>query len=421
MTSNYTMLKRATKTSKQSKDCFITPSKRKNDTFERFSSEKIFSVSAFLAYEQAASSSETKYTFTFFWNERRQQAVLEKTFLTGLKKDNIRITWEHAKTELKSGGAVKIDVTRLKSASLSDDWLVFGLYFFSFHDNVVNHTYYLREINNAGSRPETVDTLGKKDGQRRFSRDSTNTDAIAIDEVDIGFVREDKYGVSTDETFDGQLSAIVDSPDDKYVPSFHNVDVENSAKEITNEDVYTDSLLWRLIVDVDDHLIDAEYEEALSTNGVIEPLDDLSNEFDKLYGDYFIKDNFSELDMNEDECEKSHSSPTVGKSPNSWNDPEELVNSSSVPVPCTMKSTPASDKCLENSRLTLGTGMIDSGFFDSFDSGSESMCDVTVEKENDTTAVKNIAHVSIDTRSNFFKQLLGLSIRILISELRSIF
>ena len=49
------------------------------------------------------------------------------------------------------------------------------------------------------------------------------------------------------------------------------------------------------------------------------------------------------------------------------------------------------------------------------------MCDVTAEKENDSTAVKNIGHVSKDTRSNFFKQVLGFSLRILISELRSIF
>jgi len=401
-------------------DRFRRPSKMKKDTFERFSSEKLFSVSAILAYEHAASSSEMKYTFTFFHDGRRQQAVLEKVFLTGLKKDNIRITWEHARTELKSGGAVRIDVTRLKSASLSDDWLIFGLYFFSFHNNVVNHISYLREINDGRSRPETVDKH-RKGGLRRILRDSLNTDSMAINEVDIGIVNEDKYGKNTDEkTIVGQLSEIVDTPDDNYVPSFRNVDVENSREEVTNEDVYVNSLLWRSIVDEDDHLIDAEFEEALSNNGILDHLDDLSDEFDRLYGDYFTKNNFEELvDTNKDQSEKSHSSPPACKSPHSLNDSEDLDNCANVQH--SIKSTPASGKGLENSQPTLGKGMMDSGFFDSFDSGSESMCDVTVETENDTTAVKNIGHVSKDTISIFFKQVLGFSLKILLSELISIF
>jgi len=416
---SYSPLKRTTKTSKQSKDSFITPSKMKKDAFERFSSEKLFSVSAILAFEQAASSSETKYTFTFFHKGRRQQAVLEKVFLTGLKKDNIRITWEHAKTELKSGGAVRIDVTRLKSASLSDDWLIFGLYFFSFHNNVVNHISHLREINNGRSRPETVDKLMKKDGQRRISRDSSITVTMAIDEVDIAIVNEDKYSENTDvKTIVGQLSEIVDSLDDN-VPSFHDVDVENSREEVTNEDVYVNSLLWRSNMDVDDQLIDAEFEEALSNNGILEHLDDLSDEFDRLYVDYFTKNNFDELvHMKEDQTDKSHSSPPAWKSPRALSDSEYLA---SVQVPHSIKSTPPSGRSLENYRPSLGTGMIDSGFFDSFDSGSESMCDVTVETENDITAVKNIGHVLKDTTNDFLKQVLGFLLRILMSELRSIF
>jgi len=426
MTSNnYSPLKRTTTTSKQSKDSFRTPSKMKKDTFERFSSEKLFSVSAILAYEQAASSSETKYTFTFFHNGRRQQAVLEKVFLTGLKKDNIRITWEHARTELKSGGAVRIDVTRLKSASLCDDWLIFGLYFFSFHIDVVDHISYPREIYNGRSRPETDDKLRKKDGQSIMSRDSSNTDtmAIDIDEVDIVVANEDEYDENTDEkTIVGQLSEIVDSPDDNYVPSFHDVDVENSREEVTNEDVYANSLLWRLVMDVDDNLIEAEFEEALSNNGILEHLDDLSDEFNKLYKDHFIKNNFDELvDMNEYQTDKTHSSPPACKSLHALNASEDLDNCASVQVPLSMMSTPASGKSIINSRTSLRTGMMDSGFFDSFDSGSESMCDVTVETENDTTAVKNIGHVSKDTISIFFKQVLGFSLKILLSELISIF
>ena len=171
----------------------------------------------------------------------------------------------------------------------------------------------------------------------------------------------------------GHLSATFDSPDDNCVTSFHDMDVEKSAKEITNEDVYTDSLLWRLIVDVDDHLIDAEFEEVLSYNGILGHFDDLSDEFDMLYGDYFTKDNFKELDMNEDQFENSHSSPPEFKSTKSINDSEELGKCASVPVPFYMKSTPASCRGLENSRPTSGTGMMDSGFFDSFDSGNSTL------------------------------------------------
>ena len=102
--------------------------------------------------------------------------------------------------------------------------------------------------------------------------------------------------VKTDkEIFVGQISAIVDSPNGIYVPSFYDMDVKKSVKEITNEDVYTDSRLWRLIVDMDEHLIDAEFEEALSYNGILGHFDDLSDEFDMLYGDYFTKDNFGSL------------------------------------------------------------------------------------------------------------------------------
>jgi len=426
MTSNnYSPLKRTTTTSKQSRDSFITPSKMKKDTFERFSSEKLFSVSAILAYEQAASSSETKYTFTFFHNGRRQQAVLEKVFLTGLKKDNIRITWEHARTELKSGVVVRIDITRLKSASLCDDWLIFGLYFFSFHIDVVNHVSYPRKINNGRSRPETDDKLRKKDGQSIMSRDSSNTDtmAIDIDEVDIVIANEDEYDENTDEkTIVGPLSEIVDSPDDNYVPSFHGVDVEYSSEEVSNENVYANSLLWRLVLDVDDNLIEAEFEEVLSNNEILEHLDDLSDEFDRLYDDHCIKNKFDELvDKNKDQSEKSHSSTPACKGPHVVDASEDLDNCASVQVPLSIKSTPASGKSTINSRPSFGKGMMDSGFFDSFDSGSESMCDVTVETENDTTAVKSIGHVSKDTLSNFFKQVLGFSLRILMSELRSIF
>ena len=380
MTSNLSTPKRRM-TSKQSKDCFQTPSKLRSVTFERFASEKLFSVSAILSSVHAASSSESKYIFTFLRGGKRQQAVLEKTFLTGLKKDNIRITWEQAETQLKSGGEVRIDVTRLKSASLSEDWLIFGLYFFSIHNNVLNHFSYLKEIDNDESRQETVDKFGKEDGQFRVSGDSTNSeqDVKAIAEVDSSIVVEGKHGENTSEKIlDGQLSAIVfplidDTSTDFPVDTNHAHSlnkVENSGKEMINEDIYIDSLMWRSNIDMDDHSIDATFEDALTDNGIFEPLDDLVDAFDKLYDVYFNKDNFEEIgDLNEGQSETLNTSSTW-KSSDSWNDSGDLDKHAIYPDTPTLKSTPSSNKNWENSKPTSGTGLVDSGFLDSFDSGA---------------------------------------------------
>jgi hypothetical protein len=55
------------------------------------------------------SQSQAGYNFTFVHEGRQQQAVLDKTFLTGLEKDNVRITWEQATKELHLGCEVRVD------------------------------------------------------------------------------------------------------------------------------------------------------------------------------------------------------------------------------------------------------------------------------------------------------------------------
>merc|ERR1712013_279219 len=145
-----------------------------------------------------------------------------------------------------------------------------------------------------------------------------------------------------------------------------------------NEDIYIDSLLWRSNIDMDDHSIDATFEEALADNGIIEPLDDLVDAFDELYNAYIIKNNFEEIgDLNEGQSESS----------DSWNDSGDLDN----------------NKNWENSKPILGTGLVDSGFLDSFDLGSESVCDVTAEKEHYPPAVKNPAQVAKGSRRSFLR------------------
>ena len=51
--------------------------------------------------------------------------------MTGLEKDNLRITWDEARRQLVAGCDIKIDVTEVKSSPNSVIWLVFGLYFSS--------------------------------------------------------------------------------------------------------------------------------------------------------------------------------------------------------------------------------------------------------------------------------------------------
>merc|ERR1712013_840191 len=179
-----------------------------------------------------------------------------------------------------------------------------------------------------------------------------------------------------------------------------------------NEDIYIDSLLWRSNIDMDDHSIDATFEEALADNGIIEPLDDLVDAFDELYNAYIIKNNFEEIgDLNEGQSESS----------DSWNDSGDLDKYDIYPDTPTLKSTPSSNKNWENSKPILGTGLVDSGFLDSFDLGSESVCDVTAEKEHYPPAVKNPAQVAKGSRRSFLRQLFGFSLIILISELVSLF
>ena len=91
----------------------------------------LFSVPAVLSATSGTASVTSAYIFIFLQEGRRQQAVLDKTFLTGLEKDNIRITWEEARGELIAGCDIKIDVTQVRSSPNSEIWLVFGLYFSS--------------------------------------------------------------------------------------------------------------------------------------------------------------------------------------------------------------------------------------------------------------------------------------------------
>merc|ERR1719318_1708370 len=115
---------------------YSTPSKipRMKDspltkTFFTFAPVNLFSVSA--VFSTTSSPTQEGYNFTFVHEGRQQEAVLDKTFLTGLEKDNVRITWEQATRELYCGQEVRVDVTQLKNKAFDQKWLVFGLYFYT--------------------------------------------------------------------------------------------------------------------------------------------------------------------------------------------------------------------------------------------------------------------------------------------------
>jgi len=94
------------------------------------SSTKLFSVPAIFSTAAGLLPAD-EYHFIFSHDGRRQKAVLKKTFLTGLKKDNVRITWEDAVMDLTVGCEVKIDITDLGAPYSYGNLVVFGLYFYT--------------------------------------------------------------------------------------------------------------------------------------------------------------------------------------------------------------------------------------------------------------------------------------------------
>eukprot|EP00092_Neocalanus_flemingeri_P036137 GFUD01039347.1.p1 GENE.GFUD01039347.1~~GFUD01039347.1.p1 ORF type:complete len:710 (-),score=218.70 GFUD01039347.1:105-2234(-) len=88
----------------------------------------LFGVPALLSHVTSSKSNQD-YVFIFMHQETEERAVLKQSFLTALEKDGVKIKWDKAKSHLKLGCPVKIDVTQSKTASIKGNWLVLGLYF----------------------------------------------------------------------------------------------------------------------------------------------------------------------------------------------------------------------------------------------------------------------------------------------------
>eukprot|EP00092_Neocalanus_flemingeri_P105428 GFUD01135137.1.p1 GENE.GFUD01135137.1~~GFUD01135137.1.p1 ORF type:complete len:712 (-),score=223.65 GFUD01135137.1:58-2193(-) len=88
----------------------------------------LFGVPALLSHVTSSNSNQD-YVFIFMHQETEERAVLKQSFLTALEKDGVKTKWDKAKSHLKPGCPVKIDVTQSKTASVGGNWLVLGLYF----------------------------------------------------------------------------------------------------------------------------------------------------------------------------------------------------------------------------------------------------------------------------------------------------
>eukprot|EP00092_Neocalanus_flemingeri_P025483 GFUD01027631.1.p1 GENE.GFUD01027631.1~~GFUD01027631.1.p1 ORF type:complete len:775 (+),score=171.21 GFUD01027631.1:45-2369(+) len=85
----------------------------------------LFSVPAILSH---ISQTDPAYIFTFLDKGTSQQAVLQPTFLTALEQDGSQVSWEVARSNMMLGLEAKVDITQVKPASVTENWLVFGLY-----------------------------------------------------------------------------------------------------------------------------------------------------------------------------------------------------------------------------------------------------------------------------------------------------
>jgi len=396
------------------------------------SSTKLFSVPA-VCSTAAEPFPADKYHFIFFHEGRRQQALLEKTFLTGLKKDNVRITWEQAVMILTVGCCeVKIDITDLGSASFYD-WMVFGLHFYT--NNALINPASKVCLNVESSREVFDDNLSSKSeegGECRMVRieEESSCDVGNQGEASSHFIAVEssshicdvEYKKPVDESLilSGDTNqeftniSMIVHPD----LSNHHREDNNDRIELFREVVYAGPLIWRSSVGNDD-TIDVKFDEAVASNGVLENLENLADAFDELYDEYFTnnyEENLMLLGYDEMEIRDSVSSTSTTKTKKSESDNSALSSPS-------LSSTPASKCDLESASDTSSSSLSecddkvqlvkkDSGYFESFSSG-----DLTDSSEMPMPSACQVSH---QTRNLFFKQLLGFSVNLVISELKSV-
>jgi len=409
------------------------------------SSTKLFSVPAIFSTTAATRPFPAdKYDFIFFHHGRRHQAVLKKTFLTGLKKDNVRITWEEAVMYLTVGCEVKIDISRLGFGN----WMVFGLYFYTnnavmnpasklsqeiesriqaFDDNLSNE----RGVGDECRMVRIEDEQSSSDGrnQREIVKDLEEESSCLLATESLSIICDGEYERSVDgslvksDEFNQELTNIsmIVHPD----LADHHIELKsnNESIDLFREVVYADALLWRSGVGSDD-AIDVIFDEVLASNGIFENLGNLADDFDELYDNYFTKTYGNRLKNDKDESEFKDSSWIYSTSTTKT----KMSESNSVLSSPSLASTPAPKCDLESGSGMSNTSLSESessekvkkdsesGYFESFSSG-----DLTAEcSTNANSEMTRTCQVSHDIIKLFFKQLLVFSVTLLIPEFNSV-
>ena len=361
------------------------------------------------------SQSQAGYNFTFVHEGRQQQAVLDKTFLTGLEKDNVRITWEQATRELHLGCEVRVDVTQLKRKSFDEKWLVFGLYFYTIFFSGDPSSIELAGIcpdschlnSNGGLVKSKVDMLN---GENLSSRTLRSAFCTKIDLLENSPSVQEVVSSSFKETnIDTSLVDVEDSSDASFSISFGSVSefgesgedfsmlanpdlatsymeevLVNEGGRLPNDGIYFESLVWRSSIPTDSSLIEAQFEKVLEENGLLENYNHLAKAFDQIYEDSLNNtqivfsttppDNTVLNTTNSVESELSPSSSLILDSQPSQDSEKEIT----VRTGPALASTPA-EKYGDGDQSLSGFGLetarkfipvkMDSGYYETFSSG----------------------------------------------------
>jgi len=444
---------------------FSTPSRipRMKDstltkTLSTFAPVNLFSVAA--VFSSTTSPPQAGYNFTFVHEGRQQLAVLDKTFLTGLEKDNVRITWEQATRELLLGCEVRVDVTQLKRKSFDEKWLVFGLYVYT-----VFCSGDLSSKDLAGICPDSchLNSDGDlvKSKENMFNGENLNSrtlrsafcakidlleDSLRVQEVVSSTFKKtnvDASLVDVEDFSDVSFGSVSDSGEssDKFsmlvnpdLATSHMEEVSvNEGIELPNEGIYFDSLVWRTGIPTDASVIEAQFEKVLEENGLLENYNHLAKAFDQIFEDYLNNTQFvvstsppgnTVLNItNSVESEISPSSSLIlGSQPSQ--DSEKDISVRTGPA---LASTP-SEKCGGGDHSLPGFGLegtekftpvkMDSGYYETFSSGS--LLEISSESdESINPAVKNLAMLPSSGTGGVFRHFLIFSVKQIIYELAS--
>merc|ERR1719470_361179 len=403
---------------------FSTPSKipRMKDspltkTFSTFVPVNLFSVSA--VFSTTSSPTQEGYNFTFVHEGRQQEAVLDKTFLTGLEKDNVRITWEQATRELYCGQEVRVDVTQLKSQAFDQKWLVFGLYFYTIFclgdpsaefagicpDSSCQH------YSDVGGANSKEDQLEGENPSLRTLRSNFQTEDSTVLLPDSPPVQEIESSRNEGENGDVVLENVENSSDASFSISFgsmsesesgesgedismlanpdlttsHMEDVSvNDGVRLPCDGIYFDSLVCESSIPKDASVIEALFEKVLEENGLLENYNHFAAAFDQIFEESSCNtknlvtmtpsDNTVLITTNS--CKVSErspsSSPILASEASQYSKKE--ITAGTGPA---LASTPA-EKCGDGDH-SLGFGLegtgispvkMDSGYFETFSSGS---------------------------------------------------